>query len=403
MSDLAVSPASPQPPPGPEASPSPVADRGKRGHLDALDVIRVVMVYGVIAVHIVGFTTSGNDTLAEGLTGILHLNREVFFVLSAFVLTYTYGARTGWSVRKFWARRYLFIGVPYLVWTGLYYLANGSEHTTLGHAFHRLVTDILQGTARYHLYFLLVTMQIYLVFPALLWLLRATRRHHGVLVGAALAFQLALTTVLHYRIAFPAWLGWWLNHPDPYVFSYVLYIVGGGVAAMHLDQVTAWVRSHRRAVAALVAAGFAVGIAVYCFDHFALGQNPVQAGEVFQPMVAVTSAAAVVGLYALGLYWADRGPHRPFRRTVDIASDGSFGIYLAHPMLLQLLFGLLPGAQAAAGSGRWPSWAVLPVILLVVAPLIFVVTGFLVRAARYTPLSLPLTGRPGLARRGGGS
>jgi peptidoglycan/LPS O-acetylase OafA/YrhL len=387
-----------------EASGSPATGggAGRRGHLDAVDVIRVVMVAGVIAVHVVGQTTSGGDVLAEGLTSILHLNREVFFVLTAFVLTYTYGPRHGWSLRKFWAKRYLYIGVPYLVWTGIYYLADGSERTSWLHALHTLMTDVLQGTARYHLYFLLVTMQIYAVFPLLLWLLRATKRHHGVLLAGALAFQLALTTVLHYRLWFPAWLGFWLNHPDPYVMSYVFYVVAGGIAATHFEEATAWVRGHARTVGALVAGGFLLAVAVYCLDHYGFGQDPAQAGEVFQPMVAFTSAAAVAGLYALGVRWADRGEGRRFRRTVAIAADTSFGVYLAHPLLLQVITIVAAPIVQPAFEGRTSSLVVLPVDFLVVMPLLFVVTAVVMRGVRHTVASLPLAGRPRLARAGAG-
>ncbi len=54
------------------------------------------------------------------------------------------------------------------------------------------------GTAWYHLYFLLVSMQIYLVFPLILWLVRKTAGHHGVLLAISAVIQLALTSWLMY-------------------------------------------------------------------------------------------------------------------------------------------------------------------------------------------------------------
>jgi peptidoglycan/LPS O-acetylase OafA/YrhL len=374
------------------------AGGGPRRHLDAVDVVRMVMVSGVIAVHVIGYTTNPNDVLAGAVTNLLHVNREVFFVLSAFVLTYVYGTRRGWSLKKFWAKRYLYVGVPYLTWTVVYYFADDSEQAPWLRALHRFGTDVAQGTARYHLYFLLVTMQIYAVFPLLLWLLRATRRHHGALLAVCFGFQLGLTTVLHYRLPGPPFLGFWLGAPDPFLLSYVLYVVAGGVAGMHFEELTAWVRAHHRSVGWLAMGGLSLSAVTYCFDHFVLGQNVAQASEVFQPMVAVTTAAAVAGLFSLGVRWADRGADRPLRKTVSYAADSSFGIYLAHPLLLQVLLIVAAPIVHPAVAGHIPSWAVLPVDLLVVVPALFVLSGVLVRGSRHTALSLPFTGRPRLVR-----
>lgn len=394
----ALAAASPVEQPGPAqgaASGGPGAP-ARRGHLDAVDVIRVVMVLGVISVHVVGYTTSPTDALAAGVSDLLHMNREVFFALTAFVLTYAYGGRRGWSVRKFWSKRYLLVVVPYVAWTVIYFFADHSEDRAWTAALHKFVSDLLTGGARYHLYFLLVTMQIYAIFPLLLLVLKATRRRPWLLLGISLAFQTALTTVAHYRLPYPHFLSFWLNHLDPLVISYPFYVIGGGVAAMHFDEVTAWVRSHTGLVRWLVAGGLMTGLASFFIDHLAVGMDPAQAAEVFQPTVAVTATAVIVGLYALGLLWAAKGPTRPFQRPVKLASDASFGIYLSHPLVLQGLLVLLAPLALAASGGRIPAPLVLAVDFLVVVPLIMLVCAALTRVLRPTPASLPMTGRPRL-------
>ncbi|HEU5001499.1 MAG TPA: acyltransferase [Actinomycetota bacterium] len=387
--------------PDPRSRPTPTApaSRTRSGsaaprHLDAVDFVRMYMVAGVIAIHLVGYTTNPTDILAGGVGAILHLNREVFFVLTAFVLTYGYGSRTGWSVWKFWKKRYLLIGVPYLVWTGIYFLADGSEHKPWVQVLHRLTTDLAQGLARYHLYFLLVTMQIYLLFPAMLWLLRKTKGHHGVLVAVALAYQLAYTVLFHYRMHHPAVINVLFAHADPLITSYPLYMIGGGVAALHLDELRTFVRTRPRAVGALVSAGFGVAVIAFLVDVYWVGQNAAQAGEVFQPSVIFSSAAAVLGLYTLGLRWADKGEERRWRRSAAIAADTSFAVYLVHPLLIQWLIALAAPVVTLGVDNKIPSAAVLPVDLFVVVPLLFILSASAMRLVRYTPLSLPVTGRP---------
>jgi peptidoglycan/LPS O-acetylase OafA/YrhL len=384
-----------------EAAPA----RTRRPHLDAVDFVRVAMIAGVIAVHVVAYTTNPEDLVVGAANALLHVNREVFFFLTAFVLCYTYGSRHGWSLTSFWRKRYLFVGVPYLAWSLVYFLADGGAYRPWSAPARRLLGDVLAGTARYHLYFLIVTMEIYAVFPLLLWLLAATRRHHGLLLAASLAVQTAFTATLHYaRDAAPhapGLLGVWMRHPDPVVFSYQLYLVAGGVAALHVEELTAWVRAHRRLVHVLVAGGLAAGLASYVLDHAAAGMDAAAAGEVFQPMIAVTTAASVLGLFALGVRWADRGPQRRFRRAVRTGSDATFGVYLAHPLLLQGLLILAAPLAARAVTGEVPSALVLPLDVLVVVPVLLSASVAVVAWTRRTPASLFVAGRARLRDRGG--
>lgn len=377
----------------------------RRPHLDAVDLVRVAMIAGVIAVHVVAYTTNPQDVVVGAANALLHVNREVFFFLTAFVLCYSYGSRHGWSLTSFWRRRYLFVGVPYLAWSLLYFVADGGPYRPWSARAHRLLGDLLTGTARYHLYFLLVTMEIYAAFPLLLWLLAATRRHHGLLLAASVAVQTAFTATLHYfRDAAPhapGLLGVWMRHPDPVVFSYQLYLIAGGIAALHVEELAAWVRDHRSTVRLLVAGGLAAGLASYVFDHLGAGMDAAAAGEVFQPMIAVTTAASVLGLFALGVRWADRGAERRFRRAIRAGSDATFGVYLAHPLLLQGLLILAAPLASRAVAGVIPSGVVLPLDLLVVVPLLLVTSVAVVAWTRRTPASLMVAGRPQLRRRAG--
>ena len=147
-----------------------------RRHLWQLDVVRLLTFSAVIAVHAIAFTELPDNVAAGAAMMLLQFGREVFFALSGFVLVYA--ARTR-SVEpwQFWKRRVPLVAVPYLVWTLIYWWSTPGGRPGLG----VLGADLLDGNAEYHLYFLLVTLQLYLVFP---WLMRFIRRtaHRAVLV-----------------------------------------------------------------------------------------------------------------------------------------------------------------------------------------------------------------------------
>jgi len=106
---------------------------------------------------------------------------------------------------------------------------------------------------------------------------------------------------------------------------------------------------------------------------------PRDAAAVLQPAMLPTSAGAAILLYLAGTHWAE-GPRR-HASTVRVASDISFGVYLAHPIILTVLL--------EHGLGSLPS--PLATLLGFFVPLAG--AAALTLAARRTPLSLLLAGR----------
>ncbi len=340
-------------------------------HLDAIDVVRVLTAAVVVAVHTLSLQPGGFGVSNSALLMVMHVSREVFVLLTAFVLCWSYRDRAPRRWGAFWRRRYLLVGVPYLVWTVIYFAADGGPWTPLG-----LAGMVLTGGARFHLYFLLVSMQLYLIFPLLRRLIAAVP--HRRLLGAALIYQIGA-----YAVA-TAWLG----YPSPYLVSYLGFVVIGGVAAAHAPELLAWTEAHRRRVFALAAGSAAAGLAWFVVQVAVLGRDPGAAATVFQPVVVVESVAIAWAFLAAGTVWAARG--RPGRRWMRAASDASFGVYLAHPLLLQ---SLLTAGLGTLVTG-WPQTLITLAAVVVVVPLVQLVCVGVIAALRRSALSLPLTGHP---------
>jgi peptidoglycan/LPS O-acetylase OafA/YrhL len=368
-------------------------------HLEAVDVVRALTVVGVIAVHSIPLTSQAGSLPAGAATIVLHVNREVFFLLTAFVLTYSLGARR-LRLGSFYARRYSLVVTPYVAWTLIYFCFNGELHSPALTALHRLADELATGSARFHLYFLLVTMQIYLVFPLLLWLVRATRGHHRLVFALSLAMQLGFVTAVHYRLPLPGPLGAWAQYPDTALPSYQLYVVTGALAADHLDELTAWVRRNGGAVAAACVCAVLLSEVSYLRDIYAGGLAPLDASQVFQPVVVVDSLAVFLGLFTLGVSWADRRRPLKFDRLIGEGSRRSFGVFLAHPLLLQGVLWVGSSWGLITLLQRAPAGVTLAVGLGFVVPLVLLLSWALIGLAMRSPLTLPITGRrqPPIAR-----
>jgi peptidoglycan/LPS O-acetylase OafA/YrhL len=176
-------------------------------HLYEVDVVRILTFACVIAVHTTSDTIGATDVPLFAVLGILHFTREVFFALSGFVLVYSYLGRPV-PMRQFWPRRFLLAGVPYLLWSAIYLFAGTlhAPHLTPLELIGRFIVVVLTGSAWYHLYFLLVTMQVYLLLPAIMWTVKKSRGRHGLVLAVGGVFQLLLMAVYEYWSDMPGWL-----------------------------------------------------------------------------------------------------------------------------------------------------------------------------------------------------
>ena len=215
--------------------------RGTRQRLDHIDAMRPVKQVGVVSTHTLLFFAPLTAAVSVGASlQLLHVTREAFLFVSACMLTYSVRDLPGIDHRIFWRRRFALVAVPYLCWTVVYFFMTiGSDPGTVGgDTLHLLY---LVGTGYYQLYYLLVLLEFYALFPLCLILVRRTAGHHGLLLLASAAAQVVLVSAMHWGLA-PAWMtGYWATRE---VTSYQFYLIAGMVMALHLDEFHDWLCAH---------------------------------------------------------------------------------------------------------------------------------------------------------------
>ena len=367
--------------------------RGTRKRLDHIDAMRPVKQAGVVSTHTLLFFAPVAAGLAVGASlQLLHVTREAFLFVSACMLAYSVRDLPGIDHRTFWRRRFALVAVPYLCWTVIYFLVGlPSEHgTPRADTLHLLY---LFGTGYYQLYYLLVLLEFYALFPLLLVLLRKTAGHHGLVLLASGLVQVVLVSTMHWGLV-PAWMqGYWATRE---VTSYQFYLVAGMVVAMHLDEFHDWLCTHvLLIVAGTLAAAVAAEVWYYlAADHVAswLGSS----SDPFQPIVIPFNIGAIACIYLIGVALVHRRRSKRTRAVVQSGSDNSYGIYLAQVLFITILSWL--GWQHLNEYLPWPLVAVITVVVVFVACI-----GLTELLAR-TPLAKPLTGRtqvPVASRRDG--
>jgi peptidoglycan/LPS O-acetylase OafA/YrhL len=356
--------------------------RGTRKRLDHIDAMRPVKQVGVVSTHTLLFFAPLTAAVTVGASlQLLHVTREAFLFVSACMLTYSVRDLLRIDHRTFWRRRFALVAVPYLCWSVIYFFMTiGSAPGTVGgDALHLLY---LVGTGYYQLYYLLVLLEFYAVFPLCLILVRRTAGHHGLLLAASGAAQVVLVSAMHWGLAPASMTGYWATRE---VTSYQFYLIAGMVMAMHLDEFHHWLCTHvwTIVIATVAAAGVAEAWYYLSVDHVVswLGSS----ADPFQPVVIPFNVGAIACIYLIGVALVDRRRSARTRRAVRSGSDNSYGVYLAQLLFITILSWL--GWRNLDSVLPWPLVSVLTVVLVFLACI-----GLTELLAR-TPWSKPLTGR----------
>ncbi|GAB20348.1 hypothetical protein GOEFS_113_00040, partial [Gordonia effusa NBRC 100432] len=295
----------------------------------------------------------------------------------------------------FWRRRIKLVIFPYLIWSTIYFVITvmwGSGRIAeLPFSLQEYVWNLSWGLAGFQMYFLFVMLQVYLLFPLVLWLIRKTVGHHAAVLGVSFAVQIALTATLTHWTP-PGYLGtiWWHHYAT--FLPYQFFIVLGAVAAVHRERIKQWLVGRGWVLTIALVLTAALAVATYLIRVFVDDQKPMDASNAFQPTLIPFLVVAIACLYAAALRWNDRWRSKTprFASAVSWASNRSFGVFLAH--VLVLFFILRP---TAAPDKPW-LLAHIPQPLGTVVVYLLTLAGSLivVEILRRLPGSLYLTGRP---------
>jgi peptidoglycan/LPS O-acetylase OafA/YrhL len=307
-----------------------------RSRLREVDVARALAAITVVALHVIGYSLSRDSAgsaaqpFDQALILALRFARQVFMLISGFALAYAYRSRP-LHYRAFLSRRLRSVALPYVVWSVIYLIVVPPGDKSLW----SLVSAVALGTAFYHLYYVVVSLQWYVIFPPVLAMARrlGPRAAWGATVTAT-AVYLGLAAWFTAGAPLPAWaspLSRLLPYKDQLLPSYLGYYVLGTLGGVHAEAVLGWLSRHIRWVG--VAMAGLLGFLLLDLIH----DGPEQFAhtvDIFRPglvLYGLTGAAMVLACASRITYVGGRA----FRWLVAL-SRNSYAIYLAHPIVLFL-------------------------------------------------------------------
>jgi peptidoglycan/LPS O-acetylase OafA/YrhL len=310
--------------------------------LRELELVRAMAIIAVVLIHGTSEAAAGQPAGGAMQLAFLAVNKLCAFAVPVFIfisgIVLFYGAPAVWdreAVTGFYRRRLRTVLAPYLLWTSFYYvfnqlLAHGRDMRIDPVYFAKL---LVTGNASYHLYFLVVIVQLYAAFPLMS---RMANRwgwfgRHLVWFGAAV------------QLVWYALVRQWPGFEFDYLcgFSYAAYFAFGGWLGL---QYTERVERLRRLLPWTLTGAIALG-AAYA-GLFAAEQAgaavPPPVFELAYAALGLFAAAALVPL-ARTLHAGGSAAGQAFARL----GAASFGVYLVHPLLLSLWRTAVPLAPAS--------------------------------------------------------
>lgn len=270
-----------------------------------------------------------------------------FVFLAGAILFYQYG--DGRSYRSVIFRRIGDIYVPFVVWTLIYWLVmQWIEHRPLLRAdsLQDIVQQLFVPTNGYHLWFVIMIFQFYLLFPLFRWCsqkfraglldhrpLREQQRHIVIFLVAIGIIYGWMMWLCYY--AMPHWnvQGIWkmiVDHRTSEFIFYFFYFVLGGICGSAIHR---W-RSIMLKILPWTALSF---LMMYIWLGYDLvGYDPVAINLNISTYLKPTTFVAVVShillMYGLVLLLAQRGGN--IVRFLKWCGRYSFGGYLSHALIL---------------------------------------------------------------------
>lgn len=311
----------------------------KPTHIYEIDFLRAVTVFSVVTIHSVSATLFiySYDARATFITNfiihVLHYNREMFIFVTGLVLTYVYYYRN-YSVKKFWFKRVLLIFIPYVAWSLIYIKIKNP--TLNGDDFFKLFWyDVYSGSASYQLYYILLALQFYAIFPFFLWFIRKVSKYPFIVLLLSFFIQMDLIsldfTYLQTGNHHGNIMNWILKYQDRIFLLYQFFFVAGAFAAIYINKCFQLLKKYGM-LSPFLCIVEVIGLQ-FLFDYQINTQHESYkyTMSVLQPSIVPLSIIVIVFSFWLSTLWAKK--QRLFG-LIKAISDTSFGIYFIHVLIL---------------------------------------------------------------------
>ena len=303
----------------------------RKRYLNNLDYLKGLAIIGVVAIHTLGTEYPlNNDFLYIMYINTINLSAfsvPFFIFISGLVLTYNYGD-IKMNYKEFIMKRLLAILIPYIIWSFLYITYNRVE---IGKTFDinpiAIIRKLITGNAEFHLYFIVLIIQFYLIFPFILKYFLKFKKYHTNLLSLIFFFNLLIIFAYYYQFDY-------LSEKilkKVFIF-WIFYFVYGMITGYNIDN-----NKYQISDKSLKYFVFLFLIAFVSLD-ISYFSNGLQDKNIFwlRPQTLIYATLSIIIAFKLSNELRITDNLKLPAQLLKKFGQNSFGIYLSHALFLSI-------------------------------------------------------------------
>ncbi|KRL75034.1 Acyltransferase [Secundilactobacillus paracollinoides DSM 15502 = JCM 11969] len=348
-----------------------------------MDLMRIIFICGVLLNHTTSTFEGRIDNAAasqlflEATHLMLHFTRMGFMFMTGLVLTLNYYNRKHeWL--KFERKRFVSAGIPYLAWNFIVMFLSIEVGVNFSMAnFKADYIDAIVHGNQFYMYYILIVLQLYLIFPLIVLMFKKLVNHHTLIMSISFTVQMAILIFIKYflpHIDDSHWW-WWFKAYGENVLTYQFYFLAGTYASIHYKEVKRFINTHIKPIAWITGILSLGTVGLFFFDTDVLHLSMGATMSVHQPYMLVYDIFMIAFVFWVGLrfaYWRQHGLWPWIDRWVHNVAKVSFGLYLVQTIPLAMLAFILTKISL-------PAWAMvlcLPIGYVFVVAVAFGISWF---------------------------
>ncbi|RIU94914.1 acyltransferase [Oceanobacillus picturae] len=301
----------------------------KQKYYPEISFIRAIACLCVVMVHVTAgyyYTNGGNfNWLTQFLNQISRYGTPAFAIISGFLL-YNQAINRKFKVSVFWKSRISKVISPFIIWSIIYLFVKWCYGKYSLPTFNSLteINDFIyyffSGKSNYHLYFIAIVVQFYLIFP----LLQMMKSKKPLIFLTIIGFF-----INHFIVNYNINLGnGFLNefiNGRVFIFHWIFYFFLGGLLVYYWDKIITLVKQN-------IKSSLLIGLIIIFFGVIEYRLTGwIESNRTLNMFNLPLLFISISGLYiALSSF-------KKIRSYVVEIGNLSMGIYLVHPLILFFL------------------------------------------------------------------